>query len=99
MVESINLWPGPSVCMTAEIIAVVGCQRAGLHTAWLPSPAHLGQKPGQEATALDDSSRPRGRFGIARHHVYRHDTRRRGDAVTVSDPFWVVRVLSFKPWP
>jgi len=39
MVESINLWPGPSVCMTAEIIAVVGCQRAGLHTARLPSPA------------------------------------------------------------
>jgi hypothetical protein len=39
MVESINLWPGPSVCMTAEIIAVVGRQRAGLQTASFPSPA------------------------------------------------------------
>jgi hypothetical protein len=33
MVESINLWSGPSVCITADIIAVVGCQRAGLRTA------------------------------------------------------------------
>lgn len=67
--------------MTAEITAVVGCQRAGLHTARLPSPAdfapneasrrsrkaqpdcvfttrELCQKPGQEATALDDSPTP-----------------------------------------
>jgi hypothetical protein len=81
MVESINLGPGPSVCRTADIIIVVGCQRAGVHTASLPSPADfspnessrrsrkaqpdcvfttrkLCQKPGQEATALDDSSAP-----------------------------------------
>jgi hypothetical protein len=81
MVESINLWAGPSVCMTAEITAAVGCQRAGLHTVRLPWPADfvpnessrrsrkaqpdcvfttrkLCQKPGQEATALDDSSAP-----------------------------------------
>jgi NAD(P)-dependent dehydrogenase (short-subunit alcohol dehydrogenase family) len=38
MVESINLWPEPSVCMTAEIIAAVDGQRAGLHTANLLSP-------------------------------------------------------------
>jgi hypothetical protein len=38
MVEGINLLPGPSVCMTAEIIAVVGCQRGGRHTAILLSP-------------------------------------------------------------
>jgi hypothetical protein len=39
MVEGINLWAGPSVCMTAEIAAAVGCQRAGLHTVRLSSPA------------------------------------------------------------
>jgi hypothetical protein len=39
MVEGINLWPGPSLCITAEITAVVGCQHAGLHTARLPPPA------------------------------------------------------------
>jgi NAD(P)-dependent dehydrogenase (short-subunit alcohol dehydrogenase family) len=37
MVEGINLLPELSVCMTAEIIAVVDCQRAGLHTANLLS--------------------------------------------------------------
>src|ERR1700689_2891781 len=39
MVEGINLWARPSVYMTAEITAVVGCRRAGLHTASLPSPS------------------------------------------------------------
>jgi hypothetical protein len=48
MVESINLGPGPSVSMTADIIIiiiiVVGCQRAGVHTASLPSPADFSPK-------------------------------------------------------
>jgi NAD(P)-dependent dehydrogenase (short-subunit alcohol dehydrogenase family) len=38
MVEGINLLPGPSVRMTTEIIAVVGCQRAAPYTAILLSP-------------------------------------------------------------
>jgi len=39
MVEGINLWPVSSACVTTAIIVVAGCQRAGLHTASLPSPA------------------------------------------------------------
>jgi hypothetical protein len=121
MVEGINLWHGPSVCITAEIIAVVGCQRAGSHTASSPSRADfaLNESGRRSRETQPDrvfitrkscqsqvtkpppwtTRRPRGRLGIARYHVYRHDTRRREDAITVSHTFWGVGVLSPKPLP